>query len=708
MTQKHRNTLAGSTSPYLLQHADNPVAWEPWGPDALARAVLEDKPIFLSVGYSACHWCHVMAHESFENEAIAAILNRHFVNIKVDREERPDLDAVYMTAVQVLTGRGGWPMSVFLTPALEPFFAGTYWPPSARMGMPGFPQVLEAVIEAWTTKRDAVVRQAAELTQSLSRNAPPTGPSVAPSTDLLEFAAASLARSFDTRHGGFGSAPKFPHPMDLRLLLRTAARSGRTHDLHMAAHTLERMAAGGMHDQLGGGFARYSVDERWLVPHFEKMLYDNALLSVAYLEGFLATGREDFAAVVRTTLDYLLRDMTDPAGGFWSAEDADSEGEEGIFYVWTPAEIHALLTPDEAAVFCRVYDVTLPGNFEGHSILHLPRPVATVALAMGLETGDLVRRLAAARSVLLAARGRRIRPGTDDKVLVAWNGLAIDALARAAAALGEPRYAVAAERAATFLLEHCRDDAGRLAHQWRRGTASGLAFAEDFACLAEGLVSLYEATFSERWIVEACGLADLLLGESDAGPLPGGGFVDAQTGAFFQTSSKHEKLLIRQPDLLDNATPSATGMAATVLVRLAALTGRDRYRRAAEQSLAAVAPIASRAASAAAQSLVALDMALGPQEEAVIIGDTAAADISSVLAALRGRFRPRAITAVRIPIEAAPVDGLPRPLDGLFAGRPGTPGEGTLYLCRGGTCLAATTGPVAVAAAAASDAPAQP
>jgi hypothetical protein len=703
MTQQHRNQLAGSTSPYLLQHADNPVAWEPWGPEALARAVREDKPIFLSVGYSACHWCHVMAHESFENDAIAATLNHGFVNIKVDREERPDLDAVYMSAVQLLTGRGGWPMSVFLTPALEPFFAGTYWPPEPRMGMPGFPQVLTAVLDAWTSRRDAVVRQAAELTAALAWQTLPAADGIAPTADLLESAAAALARSFDARHGGFGGAPKFPHPMDLRLLLRTAARSGRTHDLQMVSHTLERMAAGGMHDQLGGGFARYSVDDRWLVPHFEKMLYDNALLAVAYLEGFLATGRQEFAAVVRTTLEYLLRDMTDPAGGFWSAEDADSEGHEGIFYVWTPAEIEALLGPEEAAVFCRTYDVTVAGNFEGRSILNLPRPVAAVARDLAMQPDDLARRLAADRGVLLAARSRRVRPGTDDKVLVAWNGLAIDALARAAATLGEPRYAAAAERAAGFLLEHCRDSAGRLAHQWRRGTAGGLAFAEDLACLAEGLVSLYEATFAERWISEACGLADLLLGEGEAGPLPGGGFVDAETGAFFQTSPAHERLLVRRPDLLDNATPGATGMAVTVLVRLAALTGRDRYRRAAERGLAAVAPIASRAASATGQSLIALDMALGPQEEAVMIGDAAAADTARVLAALRGRFRPRAVTALRGPAEAVPIPGRPRPLDALFAGRSGTAGVVTLHLCRGGTCLAATTGDVAVAAAAAYD-----
>ena len=695
------NKLAGSTSPYLLQHVDNPVDWEPWGPEAIGRAVREDKPIFLSIGYSACHWCHVMAHESFADEGVAALLNRDFVSIKVDREERPDLDAVYMTAVQVLTGRGGWPMSVFLTPALEPFFAGTYWPPVGRHGLPGFSQVLAAVTDAWRTRRGDVERQAAELTGTLA-GAPPEPPAGGmPGADLLDHAAAALARSFDPQDGGFGGAPKFPHPLDLRLLLRTAAMSGRAHDVQMVAHTLERMAAGGIHDQLGGGFARYSTDERWLVPHFEKMLYDNALLASAFVEAFLATGRDAFAATARSTLDYVLRDMTDPAGGFWSAEDADSEGEEGLYYVWSPDEIHALLGADDGDLFCRVYDVTAAGNFEGRSILHLPRPPAAVALALGLEPDAVHRRLAAARTVLLAARGRRVRPGTDDKVLVAWNGLAIDALARASTALAEPRYAAAAERAAGFLLEHCRDADGRLAHQWRRGAASGLAFADDVACLAEGLVSLYEATFAERWIVAACGLADLLLGEDDAGPLPeaaGGGFVDPVSGGFFQTSAAHERLLVRRTDLLDNATPGATGMAATVLLRLAAFTGRDRYRRAAERGLAAVSGVAGRAPMAVPQSLLALTLAITPPEEAVVVGDPADATTQRLLAALRTRFRPAAITVLRPPAGARPRTPA-RPLDPLFAGRDALDGQATLYLCRGGTCQPPVSGDDAVSRA---------
>ena len=687
------NALANATSPYLLQHADNPVHWEPWGDAALARARREQKPIFLSVGYSACHWCHVMAHESFESEATAAILNEHFVSIKVDREERPDLDAVYMAAVQLLTGRGGWPMSVFLAPTLEPFFAGTYWPPEPRMGMPSFPQVLRAVIEAWSQRRDAVGRQAAEITAALARPAASVADGPGVSAALLESAAAALARSFDPVHGGFGAAPKFPHAMDLRLLLRTAARSGRTGDVEMVTRTLSGMAAGGIHDQLGGGFARYSVDDRWLVPHFEKMLYDNALLAVAFLEAFLVTGHEPFATIVRSTLDYLLREMTDPAGGFWSAEDADSEGEEGVFYVWSPAAICDLLGETDGELFCAVYDVTPEGNFEGRSILNLPRPIAAVAAERGLAPEALERRLAVARATLHAARGRRIRPGIDDKVLVAWNGLAIDALARAGAVLGEPRYVAAAERAAGFLLDQCRDDAGRLAHQWRRGRTGGLAFADDLACLAEGLVSLYEATFDERWIAAASGLADTLLGDT-----PTDGFVDPDCGAFFQTSAAHERLILRQPDLLDNATPSSTGMAATVLLRLAALTGQDRYRKAGERALEAVAALAARAPAAVPQSLLAIDFAIGPVEERVVVGDPQTIDTRAVLAALRARFAPRAVTAARpSAAAAAPEPGLP--LDHLFRGRPGTPTAVTLHVCRGETCLPPAVGDAAVEAA---------
>jgi uncharacterized protein YyaL (SSP411 family) len=477
------NRLAQESSPYLLQHANNPVDWFAWGPESLERARGEDKPIFLSIGYSACHWCHVMEHESFENPRIAALLNEHFVSIKVDREERPDLDQIYMTAVQLMTGHGGWPMSVFLTPDLQPFYGGTYWPDVARGGMPGFDQILLAVHDAWMNRRDQAKEQAAKLTDYLrnaERQAAEETGTDRLTPDLLRDAARSLEGVFDFRNGGFGRAPKFPHPIDLRVLLRVWRRNkNQPAALTMATTTFDKMAAGGMYDQLGGGFHRYSVDERWLVPHFEKMLYDNALLALAYLEGFLATGKEEYTRVTRETLDYVLRDMTDPAGGFYSTEDADSEGHEGKFYVWTPAEIERVLGKDAAETFCYVYDVTESGNFEGQNILNLPKTIEQCAKIRRREVTDLAADLAAGRKELLKARDERVRPGRDDKVLVSWNGLMIDALAQAAGPLNEPRYLAAATKAADFILGHLRRPDGRLLHCWRGGQAKLDAYLDD-------------------------------------------------------------------------------------------------------------------------------------------------------------------------------------------------------------------------------------
>ena len=491
------NHLAGESSPYLLQHKDNPVDWYPWGPEALGRARAEQKPIFLSIGYSACHWCHVMEHESFENPRIARLVNEHFIPIKVDREERPDLDQIYMNAVQMLTGRGGWPMSMFLTPDLQPFYGGTYWPDTSRGGMPGFDQVLEAVAAAWRDRRGEMTAQAAELTQHLRAAPIPVATEGELSDRLLRQAETALERTFDPRHGGFGGAPKFPHPMDLRLLLRIWKRKPRDSVLQVVTTTLDKMAAGGIYDHLGGGFHRYSVDERWLVPHFEKMLYDNALLVGAYTEAFLASGPADYARVARETLDYLLRDMTDPAGGIYSTEDADSEGEEGKFYVWTPAEVEAVLGPAAAEIFCYVYDVSDAGNFEHSNILNLPKTIEQCAKIKQLDPDKLRADLAAWRAKLLEARGKRVRPGRDDKVLVSWNGLAIDALALAAGALDEPRYLAAAIAAADFILTRMRRPDGRLLHTWR-GEAKLDAYLDDYAALVGGLVSLYEAGFDER------------------------------------------------------------------------------------------------------------------------------------------------------------------------------------------------------------------
>jgi uncharacterized protein len=584
------NHLSSELSPYLLQHAENPVDWRPWNAETLALARAEQKPIFLSIGYASCHWCHVMAHDSFEDREIAGLLNEHFVSIKVDREERFDLDRIYMDAVQMLTGRGGWPLSVFLTPAGEPFFGGTYWPSHSRDGMPGFNQVLSAVADAWQNGRPALFDQARKITAELRRigsqlRQPPdeiealTSAGHFDDAPMLE-AEAALQRSFDAQWGGFGHAPKFPQPLALRWLLRRWRHSGDEGLLTMVATTLDRMAAGGIFDHLGGGFHRYCTDERWRVPHFEKMLYDNALLAVCYLEAWQALGREEYAAVVRRTLDYLLRDMTDPQGGFYSGEDADSEGEEGRFYLWTPAEIQSVLQPEAADHFCRVYDVTVEGNFEGRNILNLRRPLDVDARMLGCDPAELAVRLDDARQQLLAARAKRVRPGRDEKVLVGWNSLAIDALARAGAALDEPRYSTAADAAADFVWNHLRRNDGRLLHYWRKGEAKYDAYLDDYAGLGNALLTLYETGGVPGRLDQAVALADTILNQ----------FADKEHGGFFYTAADHEPLIVRGKDFFDNPTPSSAGLAAMLLLRLQTILGRTDYRAAAEDAIRACAP----------------------------------------------------------------------------------------------------------------------
>ncbi|HRX79949.1 MAG TPA: thioredoxin domain-containing protein, partial [Pirellulaceae bacterium] len=549
------NRLANETSPYLLQHANNPVDWYPWGPEALVRSKAEQKPIFLSIGYSACHWCHVMEHESFENASIAAALNDKFINIKVDREERPDLDQIYMNAVQLITGRGGWPMSVFLTPDLQPFFGGTYWPPEARMGTPGFSQVIAAVDDAWRNRREQAIEQAGELTRHLQQVGMTEDAIGDLAPDLLGHAVAKLEQVFDFTNGGFGKAPKFPHSMDLQMLMRVWFRTRRAGVLDMVKLSLDKMARGGIYDHLAGGFARYSVDARWLVPHFEKMLYDNALLTGAYLDGYLITQDEAYAEVVRETLDYILGYMTDERGGFHSTEDADSEGEEGKFYVWTPDEIREILGDEKADRFCYVYDVTESGNFEGHSILNLPKTITQCASLRGWDLNELKVELAASRAALLAVRDKRVRPGKDDKILVSWNALMIDSMARASAILCAAKYLAAASAAADFILNDMRRDDGRLLHSWRNGEAKLDAYLDDYSYLINALVSLYEASFDERWIDEAVKFADLVITH----------FSDTASGGFFFTADDHEQLIARNKDIHDSSVPSGNAMTATAL-----------------------------------------------------------------------------------------------------------------------------------------------
>ncbi len=676
------NHLANETSPYLLQHVNNPVDWYPWGKEALERAKKENKPIFLSIGYSACHWCHVMEHESFENEEIAKALNDKFVCIKVDREERPDLDQIYMNSVQMMTGRGGWPMSVFLTPDLKPFYAGTYFPPKRSRGMPGFDEIIAGVHNAWETNREAVLDTSNKLTEELGNIGGQGGGEL--SADLIAGAISNYRQMFDSKYGGFGSAPKFPSPMGLQLLLRHWHRKRDQQALNMVTVTLDRMAAGGIYDHLGGGFARYSVDERWLVPHFEKMLYDNSQLAATYLEAYQATGNEDYARIVRETLDYTLRDMTDAAGGFYSTEDADSEGVEGKFYVWKPAELREVLGDEAAATFARVYDVTDAGNFEHANILNLPKTIEQQAQVLGREIKDLEAELADSRAKLFAVREKRIHPGKDDKVIVAWNGLMIDAMARAGAVLGEQRYVDAAEKAAAFLLGTLRRADGRLLHTWRNGQAKLDAYLDDYANLAHGLLSLYEATFDAKHLDGAIDLMQTVLDHFD----------DETDGGFFYTADDHEELIVRNKDLYDNSVPSGNAMAATVLVRLGKMTGKQTYLQAAERAMLSTAGLMQQAPAAVSQMMIALYLQQGPTYEFVLAGQPQEKATQDTLADLRRRFLPNKVLAF-----AGEGTDAPAALADLLVGKTMIDNQPTLFVCEGFTCQAPATGDEAISEA---------
>ena len=554
------NQLAGETSPYLLQHAHNPVDWHPWGPGAIDRARSENKPIFLSIGYSACHWCHVMERESFENPDIAAVMNEHFINIKVDREERPDLDQIYMNAVQAMTGHGGWPMSVFLTPSLEPFYGGTYFPPTDSRGMPGFPRVLLSVHRAWEERRDEILGAATEMTERLRAMGEIAAGSERP-LDLgqLDQAARVLLKNFDSTHGGFGSAPKFPHPMDLRVLLRQYARTGDDRALHAVKLTLDKMARGGIYDHLGGGFARYSTDERWLVPHFEKMLYDNALLASVYLEAFQLTGEARFGQVARETLDYVLEPDDRGRGGFLLDRGCRQRGRGGeVLRLVAGRDQRGPRRRDAARHFAMSTMSRKRATGNRKNILNLPRPLDQAARLLSRNEAELLAELAESRARLLAVRDRRVPPGKDTKILVSWNGLMIAALAVAGRALKTPRYLDAAARAAGFILDRMRAEGGRLLHTYKDGQAKLNAYLDDYANLIDGLTRLYEATGEPRWIDGALDLARVMIDE----------FADAEQGGFFYTGKSHEALIARTKDLFDNATPSGNAMAATALVRL--------------------------------------------------------------------------------------------------------------------------------------------
>ncbi|MFO0773537.1 MAG: aldo/keto reductase [Nitrospiraceae bacterium] len=688
------NRLALETSPYLLQHAYNPVDWYPWGPEALDRAKAEDRPILLSIGYSSCHWCHVMERESFEDEAIAALMNRHFVCIKVDREERPDLDEIYMQATVAMNqGHGGWPMTVFLTPEQQPIYAGTYFPPTDRYGRPGFRTVLLKVAEIWEKDRASLREQAGKMTERLQREVHISAP-VAVGDAEIDRAVAQYREEFDSRYGGFGQAPKFPPATGLSLLLRVAHRRSDAALMQMVTKTLDAMAAGGIYDHVGGGFARYSTDAKWLVPHFEKMLYDNALLAKVYTEAYQATGQADYRRVVRETLDYILREMTGPEGGFYSATDADSEGVEGKFFVWRPEEICAAVgNEDDARRFCAYYDITPGGNFEHANIPNTPEPLAAVAAHLKISEHELQASLDRAKALLYAARLKRVPPGLDDKVIVAWNGLMISALAEAGRVLDEPRYVAAAARAADFLWSTMRrtdsgtsaaDDAGgaRLWRTYRVGRPQHTAVLEDYACLAEGLIDLYEASADERYLHAASSLAERIVTD----------FRDEQRGGFFTTGRGHEALIVRAREGPDGATPSANAVAASVLARLSYHFDRTAWRDAAATALRIYGRAMSRYPRAFAKSLLVADFLLEGPTEVAIVGRRGSADRSALEAALRAEFLPNRLLAFHEP-DAAPTR-LP-----LLTNRTMVNGQAALYVCRNYTCRAPITTPSEVAAA---------
>ena len=673
------NRLAGETSPYLLQHANNPVDWLPWGPDALARAKILDRPIFLSIGYAACHWCHVMERESFEDETTAAILNQRFVPVKVDREERPDLDSIYMTAVQAMTGSGGWPMSVFLTPDGAPFYGGTYFPDRPRHGMPSFTQVLEGVWQAWTTQRQDVVAAGQRLVSAIVEQSSISvgGGELRTDETMFREVDEGLIARFDTVNGSWGGAPKFPQPMTLEYLLRRIAAGDRA-TVGMVEYTLDKMADGGIRDQLGGGFHRYATDSHWLVPHFEQMLYDNAQLARVYLHAWSVLGRPRDREVAVGVLEYMLRELRTDDGAFASSQDADTEGIEGLTFTWRAAEIREVLG-DLAPAFTAAYGVTEDGNWEGVTILSRVWPSPSEPPPRsdpGLET-----RLGEARTLLLERRGSRPQPGRDDKALAAWNGLAIAAFAEAGRLLGEDRYTAAAVQAAETITKGLLGEDGVLRRSWKDGRAVGQGVLEDHAHLAEGLLALYESTFDERWFTTARALLDRVLAR----------FIDP-AGGFFDTADDHERLITRPKDPQDNAVPSGGAMAATALLRLAAWTGEGRYRDAAETALASVGPYLARYPTGFAQWLVAMTFAAADVDEVAVVGDPQETATRELLEPAWAQWRPAQVLAAVAP-GAVAASSVP-----LLADRVAIDGRPTAYVCHGFVCDLPVTDPAALRA----------
>ena len=651
-SHKFTNHLITETSPYLLQHAHNPVDWYPWGDEAFAKASAEDKPVLVSIGYSACHWCHVMEHESFEDEATAAIMNEHFVNIKVDMEERPDVDQIYMSFVQMTTGRGGWPMNVFITPDKRPFYGGTYFPPAPRYGMPSWRQILKGIADTYRNKREDLIESADRIVGELKKMSVVEAATGTLSTEMLDSAFTSFTQTFDAVNGGFGGAPKFPAAMSLEFLLQYYHRTGDDKALSIVTFTLEKMARGGIYDQLGGGFHRYAVDAIWLVPHFEKMLYDNAQLIRVYLHAYQLTGEEFFKRIATECLEYIKREMLDESGGFYSTQDADSEGVEGKFFVWEPEEIKQILGDDAGAEFCAYFDVSKNGNFEGENILNVK--------TLGTSPSDRVRE---GIHKLFAAREQRIKPFRDEKVLTAWNGLMLGAFADAAGVLGTKEYLQIARSNAEFIKRELSRD-GRLLRTWKDGTAKLNGYIEDYANVADGLIELFQVSGEFEHLIEAQRLTDLMITE----------FWDADNGGFFFTSNDHEELVVRNKDFYDNATPSGNSVAADVLLKLAKLTGDAKYERFAITVLRLAASQIRRHPQGFGRSLSALEFHLAETKEIVVVGETG----NELERAILAKYRPDSV--VVLDNGNAPAE-IP-----LLTDRPKVDGKATLYVCRNFVC----------------------
>ena len=675
------NRLLNETSPYLLQHAHNPVDWYPWGEEALKKAREEDRPILLSIGYSACHWCHVMERESFENQAIADIMNKNFVNIKVDREERPDLDTIYMEAVQALAGHGGWPMTVFLLPDGTPFFGGTYFPPQDRTGMPGFPRVLLGVAEAYRTRKSDILKSGEQIRGFLRQRSSLKAEGKL-DQKLIDDAFGNLFVQFDRMRGGFGSAPKFPQPMLLEFLLRVYQARGKKEALNMVELTLDRMARGGVYDHLGGGFHRYSVDEAWQVPHFEKMLYDNAQLSPVYLHAYQITGNPFFRQVVEETLDYVLREMTDHRGGFYSTQDADSEGEEGKFFLWTQDELLDALEEEDALIFSLSYDVSREGNFEGKNILHFTPHLDMVAMQVAKPIEHVEAALERARKTLFEYREKRIKPGRDDKVLTGWNGLMLRAFAEAGASLDRPDYTEAAVKNATFLISTMWDGS-KLLRSYRDGQARIDGYLEDYAFLADGLLALYEATFDRTWLDVARNLSNRMVEW----------FWDDETPGFYDTGTNHEVLVARPKGTLDNAIPSGNSLAADVLYRLSIFFDNDDFRQRAEAMHTTLSNMMREQPMALGRLLCSLDTYLATVKEIALVGEPSSTETMALLSTIRQRYIPNKVVALRRPKDEETEDTLP-----LLAGKTPVDGTATAYVCQNYTCQSPVTEPNALVA----------